>query len=727
MKVLFVLRGLPGSGKSSFIKENNLEAWTIEPDNIRMLVGGLSLNTQDEMVISQDYDTWVWRLVDEILEFRLDKGILTFLDATSIPLKTLNKYKKLCEMYNVRLYVIDFTNVSLEECKKRNEWRYTLQPYKCVPEEVLDRMYGQLLAVKQEDLKKFNIITPADALNILSKGIIPEDVNAYDKVVVFGDIHGCATVLKSYLDTQDSNVKTLYVFSGDNFDRGIENKKVLNLLMDLSEKATCVFVQGNHCNHVKKFLRTGEISIPAFQKTIDEIADDYPQLRAFSRKLRQQYTFEYNDMIYIVTHGGITRKPDLFVPSSQLIGGVGKYPDMQEVDETFARKNATSNYISIHGHRNLTDAPCKNTDKTFCLEGKVEFGGHLRLVEITKEGVTSIELKNDVYDTALVDKHTFRKYKNDILNELESSKLINKKSLPLNRVSYNFTRDAFNKKQWNELTTTARGLFVDIDTEEVVARSYEKFFAIEERPETQMRNLKNKLTFPVQAYLKENGFLGIVSYDKKTDDLFIATKSTTEGEHTGYFKDILLKALGEMKESFKQKLKELEASAIFECIDITNDPHIISYDKSKVVLLDIVKNDFTNTFFTYDVLKEVAKDFKLECKQLFCNISSFEAFVDFIHSYEKQSLPFSEIEGFVFVDANNYRLKYKTPFYKFWKQVRMILNVYTLYGKEQKENNLSEEMKSVYTFMKSLDREILSSLSLIKFRDLYRKDKQWQV
>lgn len=727
MKVLFVLRGLPGSGKSSFIKENNLEAWTVEPDSIRMLVGGLSLNTQDEMVISQDYDTWVWRLVDEILEFRLDKGILTFLDATSIPLKNLNKYKKLCEMYNVRLYIIDFTNVSLEECKKRNESRYTLQPYKRVPEEVLDRMYGQLLAVKQEDLKKFDIITPEDALGILNKGIIPEDVNAYEKVVVFGDIHGCATVLKSYLDTQDINVKTLYVFSGDNFDRGIENKEVLNLLMDLSEKATCVFVQGNHCNHIKKFLRTGEISTPAFQKTIDEIADDYPQLRAFSRKLRQQYTFEYNGIIYIVTHGGITRKPDLFVPSSQLIGGVGKYPDMQEVDETFARKNATSNYISIHGHRNLTDVPCKNTDKTFCLEGKVELGGHLRIVEITKVGITSIELKNDVYDTALVNKHTSKKYKNDILNELEGSKLINKKSLPLNRVSYNFTRDAFNKKQWNELTTTARGLFVDIDTEEVVARSYEKFFAIEERPETQMRNLKNKLTFPVQAYLKENGFLGIVSYDKKTDDLFIATKSTTEGEHTSYFKDILLKALGEMKESFKQKLKELEVSAIFECIDITNDPHIISYDKSKVVLLDIVKNDFTNTFFTYDALKEIAKEFKLECKQLFLSISSFEAFVDFIHSYEKQSLPFSEIEGFVFVDANNYRLKYKTPFYRFWKQVRMILNIYSLQGKEQKEDNLSKEMKSVYTFMKSLDRETLSSLSLIKFRDLYRKDKQWQI
>lgn len=724
MKVLFVLRGLPGSGKSSFIKENNLEAWTIEPDSIRMLVGGLSLNTQDEMVISQDYDTWVWRLVDEILEFRLDKGILTFLDATSIPLKTLNKYKKLCEIYNVRLYIVDFTNISLEECKKRNESRFTLQPYKKVPEEVLDRMYGQLLAVKQEDLKKFDIITPKEALSILSKGIVPEDVNSYDKVIVFGDIHGCATVLESYLNTQDINVKTLYVFSGDNFDRGIENKKVLNLLMDLSEKATCIFVQGNHCNYIKKFLRTGEISTPAFQKTINEIGDDYPRLRAFSRKLRQQYTFEYNGVTYIVTHGGITRKPDLFVPSSQLIRGVGKYPDMQEVDETFARKNAASNYISIHGHRNLTDAPCKNTDKTFCLEGKVEFGGHLRVIEITKAGITPIELKNDVYDTALVNKRTFGKYKNSILNELESSGLINKKSLPLNRVSYNFTREAFNKKKWNDLTTTARGLFIDIDTEEVVARSYEKFFAIEERPETQMRNLKNSLAFPVTTYLKENGFLGIVSYDKKVDDLFIATKSTTEGKHTGYLKDILLETLGEKKEAFKQKLKELNVSAIFECIDIVNDPHIIEYPASRVVLLDIVKNDFTNTFLPYAEIKKVAKDFGLPYKKEFCTLSNFEDFANFVNKYESGELTSSRIEGFVFVDTKGYRLKYKTPFYKFWKQIRVILNVYSLKGLEQNENNLSPEMRKVHTFMKTIDKDTLSKLSLVEFRNLYEKRKQ---
>lgn len=366
MKTLFVLRGLPGSGKSTFIKNNNLKPWTIEPDNIRMLIGGLSLNTKDEMVISQDYDAWVWRLVYEILEFRLDKGILTFLDATSIPVKNLSYYKKLCETYNVRLYIVDFTDISLEECKKRNEYRYISEPHKYVPEDVLDKMYKQLCSINQNDLKKFDIITPEKVISILKEGIAIEDANVYDKIVVFGDIHGCATVLKSYLETQDTNSKILYIFSGDNFDRGIENKEVLNLLIDLSEKMDCIFVQGNHCTHIKTFLRTGKINSPAFEKTINEMNGDYKKLHILARKLRQQYTFKYNNTVYIVTHGGITRKPDLFIPSIQLIHGVGRYQDMQEVDETFTRKNFNLNYISIHGHRNKDDAPCKNTDKTFC-------------------------------------------------------------------------------------------------------------------------------------------------------------------------------------------------------------------------------------------------------------------------------------------------------------------------------------------------------------------------
>ena len=37
MRTIYILRGAPGSGKSTWIKENNLEQYTLSADNIRLM------------------------------------------------------------------------------------------------------------------------------------------------------------------------------------------------------------------------------------------------------------------------------------------------------------------------------------------------------------------------------------------------------------------------------------------------------------------------------------------------------------------------------------------------------------------------------------------------------------------------------------------------------------------------------------------------------------------
>ena len=59
--------------------------------------------------------------------------------------------------------------------------------------------------------------------------------------------------------------------------------------------------------------------------------------------------------------------------------------------------------------------------------------------------------------------------------------------------SFNFTRDVFYKKEWNEQTTKARGLFVDTRINEIVVRGYEKWFRVNEVEETKIMNLKDTL------------------------------------------------------------------------------------------------------------------------------------------------------------------------------------------------------------------------------------------
>ena len=56
MKKLLLLRGAPASGKSTFIKDNNLEPYIISSDNLRLMVAGLSMGLDGNMKTSQNLD-----------------------------------------------------------------------------------------------------------------------------------------------------------------------------------------------------------------------------------------------------------------------------------------------------------------------------------------------------------------------------------------------------------------------------------------------------------------------------------------------------------------------------------------------------------------------------------------------------------------------------------------------------------------------------------------------
>lgn len=726
MRYLFVLRGIPGSGKSTFIQEHDLEPYTICPDNIRMLLGGTEYNLDGKPGISQNNEAETWNIVNDLLEKRLSKGILTIIDATSIQVKTLKQYKKLCEKYNYRLYVVNF-DTEYEECYKRNKKRVI---YKQVPEEVLINMHMKLLlASDDKELTKFNMITPNDMCKImepsrndwLKQNQI--DLTNYEKVIVFGDIHGCYTVLDEVMKTYDYSDKNFYIFTGDMFDRGIENKQVLQFCLDNCEKKNFIFLEGNHDTHLKEYLREGRVATPAFGKTLDEFGELRDKMGKYTRKLRQFACIRYHNIDAIITHGGIPCLPYPKMPTYQIIKGVGKYQDSDYVDEQFSKNSERTNkkehgFISIHGHRNINNVKIWNTDNTFNLEGKVELGGELRYVELSdKIHIKPLSCKNKVFDLELNRKHIL---KASPFRELDSSDLVHKKELANGIVSYNFTRDAFNKKAWNDITITARGLFVDSNDASVVARSYPKFFAIGERESTSYSNLKKCLAFPMNAYRKENGFLGIVSYDKYTDDLFIASKSTNEGPYKEYFEKILLEALGDKKVLLKEICRLENESFIFECIDPVNDPHIIEYAKPHVVLLDVVTNDLTNTFKNYSYIKSAAEQFGIECKKADITLRDFDEFRQFIDNIESDKYPFSiKYEGWVFVDSNHYMLKYKTPYYTFWKKLRSYLPILKDHAVKIQDPN----MENIATYIKFFRPDLLDK-SIIEIRNEYYKSKR---
>lgn len=705
MRALVLLRGSAGCGKSTFIKEHGLKPYALCADDIRLMCASPTLQVDGTKGISQSNDKVVWNTLFRILETRMQNSEFTVIDATNSKTAEMNRYKELARDYRYRIYCIDMTDIPIEEVKRRNANREVL---KRVPDEVIDKFYSRFAT--QQIPSGIKVIKPEELDTIWYRAM---DLSEYKKIHVIGDVHGCYTALKEYIES-NGGIKSdeFYVFVGDYIDRGIENAEVMKYLCILSEtyKDNVVFLEGNH----ERWLWMWANDITARSREFEFITK--PQLekgrvskkkvREFYRKLNQCCYFTYHGKTFLVTHGGISNIPNsksevsigdkkvydacnnlLMVATEQMIKGVGGYNDADAVDQSFARETNKDTY-QIHGHRNVVNSPIMSTERTCNLEGQVEFGGHLRVVQITEEGITPIEIKNNVFKEPKVYEEEQTGSENvdmtvyNIVELMKKSRNIYEK--PFGRISsFNFTRQAFEKGAWDEIVNKARGLYVDTVDYKVVARAYDKFFNVNERPETSINNLRYKLHFPVTAYVKENGFLGIVGWNTETDDLLIASKSTPVGDFSGYLKDALYSIYGSHTiEKIKTYIKANNVSFVFECVDMINDPHIIKYPESKVVLLDVIKNQIEFEKLPYDELVDLANNIGLVVKEKAYEISTWEEFYDWYMEVTSEEYKYNgeNIEGFVIEDSVGYMTKLKLHYYKLWKKLRCVAQSVVKYG-----------------------------------------------
>ena len=115
MRTILLTRGIPASGKSTWIKENKLEPYTLSADNIRLLMQSPVTNMDGELVITQKNDSKVWALLFNLLEQRMERGEFIVVDGTHYRAELLHKYYSLIDKYRYRAYVVDFTDDPLQE------------------------------------------------------------------------------------------------------------------------------------------------------------------------------------------------------------------------------------------------------------------------------------------------------------------------------------------------------------------------------------------------------------------------------------------------------------------------------------------------------------------------------------------------------------------------------------------------------------------------------------
>ena len=643
----------------------------------------------------------------------MDRGEFTVIDATNSKTSEINRYKELASKYRYRMFCVDMTKVPIEECKRRNLTRPLL---KQVPEASIEKMYARFSTQKIPSgvtVINYTGEYETDQKELEEKVFVKKfNFDEYKKIHHIGDVHGCYSALKEYFDSVGGiKEDEFYIFTGDYLDRGIENSDTLNFLISIMNNKNVLLLEGNHELHLRKFSN-GEVSKgkefelitkPQLEKAVEDHMFDMKDVRNFCRKLGQVAYYEYDGKTILVDHAGVSNIPGqlTFIPTVQFIKGVGSYNDFEKVAQSFD-KNTDENTYQLHGHRNTKSADTHVTERCFNLEGKVEFGGHLRVVQLDKEGFHVVEIKNNVFreEEEVTNNRLMNSPISDVILELRKNKWIEEKKFG-DISSFNFTRDAFMKDHWDRQTVLARGLYINTTEGYIVARGYEKFFKINEMEETKIERLEQKLKFPVSLYKKENGYLSLIAYNPATDDFFITTKSNPEGSYAEWLKEAFYKQFEgkqELLNELKQYLKENNLTMAFENVDMDRDPHIIDYGKNHLFLLDLIKNEIVFEKVPYTKLLVFADHFGFECKTKATEIYNWQDFFDFYMKETEKTEETCErdIEGWVIEDSKGYMIKLKNQYYNFWKYMRGLSHEVIRKGYTDRTSSLVTPLANMY-------------------------------
>ena len=214
MRILCVLRGNYFNQQKEWLKQNNLLEYTIDLEELRFLAGGYKSLINGFKSLDYSNASEILESLFKFIELRMTKGHFIVVNAPNANNSLLKEYKDLAQKYRYELFIIDFNNLSLQECKQAN-LNEAQKSGIFIPEHILEAINYALN--KEKISKKYKLIKPQDFQSCLYK---VKDLNAYKKIHHIGDIQGCFSVLKKAINKIKND--EFYIFLGDYIDRGIE-------------------------------------------------------------------------------------------------------------------------------------------------------------------------------------------------------------------------------------------------------------------------------------------------------------------------------------------------------------------------------------------------------------------------------------------------------------------------------------------------------------------------
>lgn len=716
---LFILTGHIGSGKDTFIKECNAEHFSLSMDDIRKVYLAPQINEIGENTTNNTDNTFIFKEYFKILEMRLLAGGLVISNNLNLSSKDIEKHIELGEKYNYEINIIPMDicepNIAIERNNNRDS-------YNKVPEKNLMKSIElSKNHIYKEFEKRAKILKKEDAKKILllNKQDLTIDLNEYENIYHIGDLQGCYSVLQNAKNINFD--KDFYIFVGDYIDRGIENDKTIRLLSQLKNKKNVILLRGNHEEHLDRYMSTGKaVSDEFYRNTLPQIHKEFKtqfneEIEEILNSLNDFFIYKHNEKKVFVNHAGLSGLPEypLLASRKSYTKGYGGYG--LPIDSLFEKHN--NDWYQVHGHRNTEFRFTANSDfKSFPLENEVENGGYLPILKLSNKGFELFNIPNnvykkEVYDTAMA-KLISKEKEEDVpklVNNLKNSELIRVIDIGDNIQSFNFTKNAFFKKDFSDPNTCkARGLFINTKNYDIVARSYDKFFNIKEQgiEGTQIEDIKNNFKGRIQAFKKENGFLGISGYDREKDEIILRGKSGVISPFAEKFQELFNNTLNDnQKEYFKAYLRLNNNTATFEVIDPVFDPHIIKYEKPEIILLDLIKREIDYKREDYEKVIDFADKIGVNTnKNKSLKFKNTEQLIEFYNSI-KSMCPIDmqekyKHEGYVVEDEIGNLIKLKSPYYDFWKSIRSIKDRVAR-QKIKQENNKQQKVSDIEQLVKS--------------------------
>jgi len=232
--------------------------------------------------------------------------------------------------------------------------------------------------------------------------------------------------------------------------------------------------------------------------------------------------------------------------------------------------------------------------------------------------------------------------------EQNSVQVIESRDYPF-LVMLHYKNDCVWDNNWSTFARMCRGLILDMHDQKILAYPFDKFFNMDQVPETSYDILKDKKEFEVSEKL--DGSMILVFQDPSTGEYVATTKGSFESDHGKFATSIL-------PESIKDPKWVEEYTLMFELISrefrIVIDYKAKGYPEG--LYLIGARERHTNRLLTYAEVAELAPQLGLQCMKTY----QFESLDQLIE--KTKDLPMSE-EGFVLRYPDGLMIKVKGAAY----------------------------------------------------------------